>query len=104
MKLIVNSEEVKIPTYNGLKQGDTLFSLLLNFDLEYDIRKAAVNQEGLKLNGTHQLLVYSDDVNLLGKNINPIKKNRTISQQKSVDFVTGITSDLTSITTILHGC
>jgi hypothetical protein len=30
---------------------------------------------GLKLNGTHQLLVYSDDVNLLDDNIDIIKKN-----------------------------
>jgi hypothetical protein len=32
-------------------------------------------QVGQKLNGTHQLLAYSDDVNLLGDNIDTIKKN-----------------------------
>jgi hypothetical protein len=29
----------------------------------------------LKLNGTHQFLVYADDVNLLGDNTDTIKKN-----------------------------
>jgi hypothetical protein len=32
------------------------------------------NQVGLKLNGTHQFLAYADDVNLLGDNIDIIKK------------------------------
>jgi hypothetical protein len=30
---------------------------------------------GLKLNGTHQLLVFGDGVNLLGDNVNTMNKN-----------------------------
>jgi hypothetical protein len=59
---------------NGLKQGDALSPLLLNFASEYAIRKVLENQVGLKLIGTHQLLSYADDVNLLGDNIHAIKK------------------------------
>jgi hypothetical protein len=49
--------------------------LIFNFDLEYAIRRVQANQQGLKLNGIHQFLVYAHDVNILGGSIHSIKKN-----------------------------
>jgi hypothetical protein len=63
------------PIQNGLKQGDALSPLLFNFALQYTIRKVLENEVGLKLNATHQLLVYADDVNLMGYNTDTTEKN-----------------------------
>jgi hypothetical protein len=66
------------PIQNGLKQGDALTPLLFNFALEYAIREVQENQVGLKLNGTHQLLAYFNDVNLLENSTDVIKKTQKL--------------------------
>ena len=62
------------PINNGLKQGDALKPLLCNVALESAIRRVQVNQDGLKLNGTHPILVYVVDVSILGRNVHTIRE------------------------------
>jgi hypothetical protein len=66
------------PIHSGLKQGDASSPLILNFVLEYAIRKFQEYQKGLELNRTHQLLIYADSVSILGENINTVK-GRTLA-------------------------
>jgi hypothetical protein len=60
--------------------------LLFKFALVYAIRKVQENQVGLKFYGTLQMLVYADDVNLLGDNVDTIKKNT----ETLIDAIKGV--------------
>jgi hypothetical protein len=79
---------------NVLKQGDALLSLLRNFALEYTIRRVQVNQDGLKLSGTHPLL-FRADVNVLGGNVNTISRNTDALVVTSKDFALEVNADKT---------
>jgi hypothetical protein len=46
------------------------------FTLEYAIRKVQETNLGLDMNGTHQILAYADDVNLIGDDITTIEKTQ----------------------------
>jgi len=63
------------PVRNGSKQGDAESQLLFNFALEYAIRRVQVNQDGLKLNGRHHILVHAHDVNILGGSVHTMQEN-----------------------------
>ena len=49
--------------------------MLFNFSLEYAIRRVQVNQDGLKSNGTHQVLFCADDINILEGAVHTVKEN-----------------------------
>jgi hypothetical protein len=52
--------------------------LLSNFSLKYAVRRVHVNQGSWKLNSMYQLLVYADDVNILGGRVHTIKKTQML--------------------------
>ena len=72
--------------------------MLLNFAFEYAIRRVRGNQDGLKLNGTHQLLVYADDVNMLGGSVlyvHTVKENTAVLVDASKEIRLEVNADRT---------
>jgi len=63
------------PINNGSKKGDALTPVLVKFALLYAVWRVQVNLYGLKFNGTRQLLVYADYVNILGGRTHARTKN-----------------------------
>jgi hypothetical protein len=49
----------------------------------------------LKLNGTHHLLVYAEDVNLLGDNVDTMKKNTETSIDASKEVGLDVNTEKT---------
>ena len=83
------------PVRNGLEQEDALLPLLFNFALEYSIRRFQINQNGLKLNGTHQFLVNADDVNIMVRSAHTMEKNTEALVVTSKEIGLEVNSDRT---------
>ena len=91
------------PIRNGLKAGDALTPLLFNFTLECAIRRVQVNQDGLKLNGTHQLLVYADDVYTLKGSIHTAKEHAKALVVASKEIRLEVNADKTKYMVMSRG-
>ena len=83
------------PFRNILKKGEALLPQLINCAINYVIWRVQVNQDGLKLNGTRQLLFYTDDVNMLGGSAHTLKKNTEVLLEGSKEIGLEVNADKT---------
>ena len=83
------------PIHCGLKQVDALSPLISNFALEYAIRRVQENRIVLDMNGKYQLIVYADDVSMLGEQTQTIRENTEFFIKASKDIGLLVNSDKT---------
>jgi hypothetical protein len=61
-----------------------------------------LNQAGLKLNGTHQLLASADDISLLGNNIDTIHQNTGTSIDPNTEVALEVNLEKTKHLLLFH--
>jgi len=75
--------------------------LLFNFAAELAIKRVQISQDGLKLNGTHQLLFFVD-VNILGGSVHAIKKNTETLLVSSMEIGLEVNANKTKYMVVLR--
>ena len=83
------------PIKNVLKKGHILSPLLLKFVLQYAIKRVQVKQDGWRLNGTHQVVVCAEYVNILGGNVHTVKENEEVLVFASKEIRLDVNADTT---------
>jgi Reverse transcriptase (RNA-dependent DNA polymerase) len=71
---IDGKESDQFETFQGLRQGDPLSAMLFNMVLESIIRKSGINRKGTLLYKSHQCLAYADDVVLISRTKEDLKR------------------------------
>jgi len=61
-----------------------------------------MNEDGLKLNGTHQLLAYADDVNIRGGTVHTVKEKAKASLVAIKETGLEVNADKTNIWSCLE--